>query len=87
MGRGTARGGHLACTEEISRVRFPDGPQSVRVMGTSGQLINKDPDIERIRMKNILEIVFINVLKVNSPLFISLVDNVHSKLWPKYNAH
>ena len=26
-GHGTARGGHLVCTEEVSRVRFPDGPK------------------------------------------------------------
>jgi len=29
MGCGTAWGGHLVCTQKISWVRFPDGPQTV----------------------------------------------------------
>jgi len=30
MGRGTAWGGHLPCTEDISRVRFPGAPPTLK---------------------------------------------------------
>lgn len=33
MGLGTARGGHLACTEEFRWVRIPQGPQLIIIRG------------------------------------------------------
>ena len=43
MGDGTARSGHLACTEDISSVRCRNSPPNIAVRSESGISANPEP--------------------------------------------